>query len=80
MDSRRHCEGVIVAGRVCVNGKVVVELGTTVDPSRDVVTVDGAVVSLGSQPVTIMINKPRGCLTSMSDPQGRFCIGQMEPF
>ena len=80
VDSRRHCEKVILDGRVTVNGQVVDELGSKVDPRVDVVEVDGQVVSLGDAPVTIMMNKPAGYLTTMDDPQGRRCVAQLEPF
>ena len=80
VDSRRHCEQIIVEGRVCVNGKVANELGTKVDPRSDNVTVDGKQVSLGDEPITIMLNKPAGYLTTMDDPQGRPCVANLEPF
>ena len=80
VDSRRHCEQIIVDGRVRVNGVVADELGTKVDPRVDEVTVDGEPVSLGTEPVTIMLNKPAGCLTTMDDPQGRPCVADLEPF
>ncbi len=80
VDSRRHCEQIILAGRVCVNGTTVTELGTKVDPNCDVVTVDGETVSLGDTPVTIVLSKPSGYLTTMDDPQGRACIAQLDLF
>jgi 23S rRNA pseudouridine2605 synthase len=80
VDSRRHCEQVILDGRVQVNGHVVDELGSKVDPRVDEVRVDGAVVTLGDAPVTIMLNKPAGYLTTMADPQGRPCVADLEPF
>ncbi|MBO4364718.1 MAG: rRNA pseudouridine synthase, partial [Eggerthellaceae bacterium] len=80
VDSRRHCEQIILDGRVSVNGHVVDELGTKIDPRIDEVSVDGQVVSLGDSPVTIMMNKPAGYLTTMDDPQGRACVAQLEPF
>ena len=72
--SRRACERIIEAGRVSVNGNVVTELGTKVDPSVDEVSLDGAPVCKPNQAVTLMLNKPAGFLTSMKDPQGRPCV------
>jgi 23S rRNA pseudouridine2605 synthase len=69
----------MTAGRVCVNGAVVSELGTKVDPESDVVTVDGAVVSLGEKPVYLALNKPGGVVTTMSDPRGRTTVAELAP-
>lgn len=77
--SRRGSEDLMTAGRVRVNGVVVTELGSKVDPSRDVVEVDGRRVSLNEQPAYIMLNKPAGYLTTMSDPQGRPCVASLIP-
>lgn len=67
--SRRKSEGIIEAGRVQVNGEVVTELGTKVDPDADRVEVDGRLVDL---PRTrwLLLNKPRGVLTTRRDPGG----------
>lgn len=73
--SRRSCEELIVAGRVAVNGRVVRELGTRVDPATDEVAVDGVTVPLESDLVYLALNKPRGVLTTMSDDAGRPCVG-----
>ena len=77
--SRRACEKIIEAGRVSVNGCVVTELGTKVDPSVDEVSLDGALVCQPNQAVTLMLNKPAGFLTSMKDPQGRPCVAELVP-
>lgn len=70
--SRRASEALIVAGRVSVNGKVVTELGTKVDPDRDVINVDGRLVSKKAQGFTyILLNKPRKVLSSATDTLGR---------
>lgn len=69
--SRRHSEELIAAGRVAVNGVVVTEMGTTVDPDADAVAVDGAPVALPDEAATFMLHKPAGYVTTMSDPQGR---------
>ena len=73
--SRRSCEELIVAGRVSVNGRVVRELGTRVDPATDDVAVDGVPVPLGANLVYLALNKPRGVLSTMTDERGRPCIG-----
>lgn len=77
--SRRGSENLMTAGRVRVNGEVVSELGSKVDPRTDVVTVDGIEVRIEDTPVTIMLNKPAGVLTTMADPQGRPTVAQLVP-
>ncbi|RDV45645.1 MFS transporter [Leifsonia sp. ku-ls] len=69
--SRRVSEDLIVAGRVTVNGKVVRELGTRVDPTTDKVAVDGTAVQLDTSRRYVMLNKPVGVVSSMRDEQGR---------
>ena len=69
--SRRAAEEMIRAGRVSVNGLVVVEMGAKVDPGRDVVRVDGRRVKDAAPPVTVMLHKPSGYVSTRSDPQGR---------
>ncbi|SDH21466.1 ribosomal large subunit pseudouridine synthase B [Leifsonia sp. 98AMF] len=69
--SRRVSEDMIVAGRVTVNGKVVRELGTRVDPEVDQVAVDGTAVQLDTSRRYVMLNKPVGVVSSMRDEQGR---------
>ncbi len=77
--SRRASEKLIEAGRISVNGQVVTELGTKVDPEADEVRLDGAPVRKAAKAVTLMLNKPAGYLTSMKDPQGRPCVAQLVP-
>ena len=77
--SRRGSENLMTAGRVRVNGQVATELGTKVDPLRDEVTLDGMPVRLPDGPVYLMLNKPAGYLTTMSDPQGRPCVASLVP-
>lgn len=77
--SRRGSENLMTAGRVTVNGVVVTELGSKVDPLVDEVAVDGLVVQLSDKPVTLMLNKPKGVITTMSDPQGRTCVASLVP-
>lgn len=69
--SRRKCEELIVAGRVSVNGRVVTELGTKVDPERQRITVDGKPIEIVTNKIVILMHKPTACITSVSDPEGR---------
>ncbi len=69
--SRRKAELFITQGRVTVNGKIVTELGTKVDPQRDAIKVDGKRIRARPSKVYLILNKPRGYLTTTSDPQGR---------
>ncbi len=70
--SRRKAEMMIREGRVTVNGEVVTELGTKVDPYNDVVMVDGALADLNAvEPIYLMLHKPRGYVTTLNDPEGR---------
>lgn len=77
--SRRGSEDLMTAGRVAVNGVVTTELGSKVDPARDVVTVDGVRVRPNDRPTYLMLNKPAGYLTTMSDPFGRPCVASLVP-
>lgn len=77
--SRRGSETLMTSGRVSVNGVVKTELGTKVDPSCDEVAVDGIPVVLGAGAAYIMLNKPAGYLTTMSDPHGRKCVAELAP-
>jgi 23S rRNA pseudouridine2605 synthase len=69
--SRRACEELMSAGRVEVDGEVVTRLGTRVDPERSVIRVDGKRIPSASAHVYLVLNKPRGVVSTMSDPQGR---------
>ncbi len=77
--SRRGSEDLMTAGRVAVNGIVVTELGSKVDPTCDVVTVDGREVRLGDEPRYVVLNKPAGYVTTMDDPQGRPTVRELVP-
>lgn len=77
--SRRGSENLMTAGRVRVNGVVVSELGSKVDPLVDEVTVDGRVVRLADEHAYVMLNKPAGYLTTMSDPHARRCVASLVP-
>ena len=70
--SRRSAERLIAGGRVTVNGSVVTELGTKVDPAHDAIKVDGKRVGAPPSGRTyLVLNKPRGVVTTLSDPEGR---------
>ncbi|BDI22271.1 pseudouridine synthase [Herbiconiux sp. L3-i23] len=69
--SRRVSEDMIGAGRVSVNGSVVTELGTRIDPENDLVSVDGVAVQLDVTKRYVMLNKPTGVVSSLRDEQGR---------
>jgi len=71
--SRRKAEELILEGKVTVNGKVAI-IGMKADPSKDHIKVDGKLITVfekGSQKVYLMINKPRGVVTTLYDPEGR---------
>lgn len=69
--SRRLSEELITQGRVSVNGKTVTELGTKADPAVDEIKVDGRRIKTEQRRRYILLNKPRGYITTRSDPQGR---------
>jgi 23S rRNA pseudouridine2605 synthase len=72
--SRRHCEELIGAGRVEVDGQVVRRFGARVDPEHQVIKVDGKRIPTRQDIVYLAFNKPRGVLTAMSDDRGRKTI------
>ena len=69
--SRRACETLITSGRVTVNGEVVFEMGSRIDPDADVVRVDGVIVQMDTTKRYFVLNKPRGVVSTMSDENGR---------
>lgn len=76
--SRRSCEELISAGRVKVNGRLAT-LGDKVDPTRDVVVLNGATVNLDPNVRYLALHKPGGVVTTMRDPQGRRDIREFVP-
>jgi len=72
--SRRKAEQLILEGRVKVNGAVITELGTKADPDRDHVKVDGKRINAPEKPVYLAMNKPRNCVTTVMDPEGRATV------
>ncbi|MDR1214504.1 MAG: rRNA pseudouridine synthase [Propionibacteriaceae bacterium] len=77
--SRRASEQLMVEGRVEVNGRVVTELGARVDPERDHIRVDGKRLPPQRQHLYLVLNKPRGVVSTMSDPEGRPCLADYLP-
>src|SRR5262245_38392792 len=80
--SRRHAEELITAGKVTINGKVVTELGTKADPAKDHIKVNGKLINPlldRQQKVYVLLNKPKGYLSSVSDPEGRPLVTELLP-
>ena len=75
--SRRACEVLISEGRVEVNSEVVLEQGRRVDPERDVIRVDGARIPPPRRHRYLALNKPRGVVATMDDPEGRRTIANL---
>lgn len=75
--SRRHAEILIDAGRVEVNGKIIAKRGVKVNPSVDVIRVDGVRVNVNEEHEYFVLNKPRGMQSTMSDDLGRPCVGDV---
>jgi 23S rRNA pseudouridine2605 synthase len=69
--SRRKAEELIVEGRVTVNGKTITELGSKADLAHDHIKVDGRLLHAPKRFVYYALNKPKGCVTTVSDPEGR---------
>jgi len=80
--SRRHGEEMIAAGEVTVNGKIVTELGAKADPETDHIKVKGRLLNPLLQKhehVYVLLNKPKGYLSSMADPKGRPMVTDLIP-
>lgn len=75
--SRRKAEEIIAAGRVTVNGKLVTALGSKADASRDAICVDGQRLQAAEQLRYFMLHKPKGYVTTVSDPEGRPTVMQL---
>ncbi len=74
--SRRKAEDLIAAGKVKVNGKPA-SIGDKIDPSRDTVVVAGKKIRKSKKNTYIMLHKPRGFITTLSDEMGRKCVAQL---
>lgn len=74
--SRRAAEAMIEAGRVTVNGETAA-LGQSADPETDEIRVDGRLLPRQGKPVYLMLHKPRGYVTTLSDEQGRRTVAQL---
>ena len=79
IESRRAAEEMILAGRVAVNGRVCTTLGTKVDAEHDAITVDGKPIPRRVKKVYLMLNKPPGYITTVSDPQHRPTVMDLVP-
>ena len=75
--SRRACEVMIGEGRVSVDGELVLEQGRRIDPEIAVVRVDGLRVTTAANKVYLALNKPRGMVSAMTDPDGRPTVGEL---
>ena len=75
--SRRKCEELMLEGLVEVDGEVVTRLGTKVDPTTAVIRVDGRRLPPINPNVYLVLNKPRGVVSTMSDPEGRRSLGEL---
>jgi len=69
--SRREAERMVIEGRVMVNGRIIDTLGFKADPSKDHIKVDGKRLTRFEPKATLLLNKPRGYLSTVKDPQGR---------
>ena len=80
--SRRHAEELITSGKVTINGAVIKELGTKADPDKDHIKVNGKLINpqlKAREKVYVLLNKPRGYLSSVSDQDGRPLVVELLP-
>ena len=69
--SRREAEKIILAGRVTVDGKVTTELGAKADPAQNKIRVDGKILNFDAEKIYLLLNKPRGYVSTAKDERGR---------
>ncbi len=77
--SRRKADELVTNGQVAINGKAVRELGTIIDPEKDIVTVNGKSIGGTKQTVVYLFNKPKGVVTTADDPEGRKTVLDFVP-
>lgn len=77
--SRRKADELVTNGQVAINGKAVRELGTIIDPEKDVITVNGKSIGGNKQTVIYLFNKPKGVVTTADDPEGRKTVLDFVP-
>jgi len=75
--SRRKAEELITSGRVTVNGRIITELGTKADPAKDEIRVDGRPIKRENRLLYFLLHKPKGYVTTTSDPEGRPTVMQL---
>ena len=75
--SRRKAEEMIASGRVTLNGEVVTELGTKADTERDQICVDGKPLKGPERLLYFLLHKPKGYVTTVSDPEGRLTVMEL---
>ena len=76
VSSRRAAERMIAEGRISVNRTVVVAPGTKADPEKDEIRLDGRLLSLETERIYLLLHKPKGYVTTLSDPQGRPTVAE----
>src|SRR5207237_5060290 len=79
LGARRKCDALIQDGHVRVNGTIVREPGTQVEPERDRVQVDGRPLPRAAEPRYFVLNKPVGVITTLEDPEGRRTVREFLP-
>lgn len=75
--SRRRAEELVREGRVTVNGEVITKLGTKADENKDHIKVDGRLIHKKERDIYLVLNKPKGFITSHEDPQGRPTVADL---
>jgi 23S rRNA pseudouridine2605 synthase len=77
--SRRAAEKMILEGRVTINGLQITEMGAMADPEQDDIRVDGRLISVTTTKIYLLLNKPRGYVTTLDDPQERPIVTSLLP-
>jgi pseudouridine synthase len=79
LGSRRACEPLILNGKIKVNGKIITDLATDINPEKDEVTAQDKLVKIPTRKIYLMLNKPQGYLVTFSDPFKRKTIFELLP-